>query len=89
MNVQSVLDFFSRRRTAYRVVFSRTSPAAQSVLSDIEEFCCANRTTMNSNDPYELARNEGRRQVWLRITRALNLTPEEQFALAQQKDKPK
>ena len=89
MNVESILDFFRRRYTAYRLVFSRTSPAAQMVLADLEEFCCANSTTMTGNDPIQLARNEGRRQVYLRIIRALNLSPEEQFALAQQKDHPK
>lgn len=86
-NVHRILDFFLRRQRNYQMVFSRTNPADMQVLADIQDFCHANRTTAVSNDPIECAIREGRRQVWLRITRAIHLTPEEQFALAQQKDK--
>lgn len=84
----AVLSFFDRRRTAYRLTFNKVAPAVQMVLADLQDFCAGNETTMRSNDPLELARNEGRRQVWLRIQRAINLTPEEQFDLARKKDKP-
>lgn len=86
MNAERILDFFRTRSRAYKLVFSRTMPASRTVLADLEQFCKANDTTMRSNDPYELARNEGRRQVWLRIQRALNLSPEEQYALLNTKD---
>jgi len=84
----TIVDFFRKRQRAFQMTFSRTSPAAQIVLADLAEFCHTNDTTMRSNDPLALARNEGRRQVWLRINRALNLTPEEQLALAQRKELP-
>ncbi len=83
--VERALAFFSTHSRAYRQVFNRQSPAAQYVLADLAEFAHANDTTMRSNDPLELARNEGRRQVFLRIQRALNLTPDEMFNLARQK----
>jgi hypothetical protein len=79
------MRFFRGHTRAYRQVFNRQSPAVQYVLADMEEFCCANRTTVGATDR-DLAVREGRRQVWLRLQRALNLTPEEMFALARRKD---
>lgn len=87
-SVRRILDYFDRRQRNYQMAFSRNSPPAQQVLADLEEFCHANKTTAVSKDPVECAIREGRRQVWLRITRAIHLSPEEQFVLAQQKDKP-
>ena len=89
MTVESIIDFFRRHRSAYQQVFSTTNPADQHVLADLQDFCCGNRTTAITNDPIQLAIREGRRQVWLRISRAIHLTPEEQFFLAQNKDTPK
>ena len=86
--MDAILGYFRRRRSYYQMVFSRINPADMQVLADLMDFCHANSTTAISNDPVETAIREGRRQVWLRITRAINLTPEEQFDLAQKRDKP-
>ncbi len=83
--VERAVEFFRGHSRAYRTTFNRQSPAAQYVLADLADICHANDTTMRDSDPLELARNEGRRQVFLRIQRALNLTPEEMFDLARQK----
>lgn len=84
---EAMLKFFGFHRRAYQSVFN-SMPAAQYVLGDLIEFCHANTTTMGKTlDPLELARNEGRRQVYLRIQRAINLTPEQQIALVEQKAK--
>lgn len=89
MSIEQIVAFFRRRNSAYMLTFSKNNPAAQMVLCDLEDFCCSMKTTLRSSDPLELARNEGRRQVWLRIIRAINLTPEQQIALASQtKDSP-
>lgn len=84
--MDAILAFFQRRRTSFRLCFG--SPAGRQVLADIRPFCCASSTTATSNDPIQMALREGRRQVWLRIERAMNLTPEEQLAIMDQKDKP-
>lgn len=81
-------NYFGRRRQNYQRTFPKTAPFAMEVLADLEEFCCADRTTAISNDPIAIAVREGRRQVWLRIVRAIHLTPEEQVALVRMKDKP-
>lgn len=81
-----ILAFFNRRRTSYR--FALMSPAGRQVLADLEEFCCANITTARGDSAHEMAVREGRRQVWLRIRRALDLTPEQQLAILSEKDKP-
>jgi hypothetical protein len=81
-----ILEFFHRRRVNFRLTFG--SPAGRQVLAELMEFCCVNTTTSTSNDPFEMAKKEGRRQVWLRLQRALNLTPEEQLAIMSEKDKP-
>lgn len=86
MDAQRVLDFFRRRRNYFRQ--SLMSHAGQQVLSDLQQFCCASATTARGDSAHEMAIREGRRQVWLRIERALNLTPEEMLALTQQKDQP-
>lgn len=82
--VDRAIGFLRGHRRAYQSVFSKHSPAAQYVLADLATFCHANDTTMRGNDPYDLARNEGRRQAFLRIQRALNLTPEEMFDISRQ-----
>lgn len=81
-----VLSFFQRRRTNFRLGFG--SPAGRQILADLGPFCCANSTTAKSNDPIQMAIREGRRQVWLRIERAMSLTPEEQLAIMSEKDNP-
>jgi hypothetical protein len=86
VSVDGIRNFFQRRRTNFRLTYM--SPAGRQVLADLEEFCCASSTTMKTNDPIALARNEGRRQVWLRIRRAINLTADEQLAILSEKDKP-
>jgi hypothetical protein len=78
--------YLQRRRTNFRLCYG--SPAGRQALADLSDFCHATKTTMRGNDPYELARNEGRRQVFLRICRAIDLTADEQLAIMAEKDHP-
>jgi hypothetical protein len=84
--LESIYAFLHRRRVNYRLALM--SPAGRQVLADLSEFCCALRTTAVTSDPIDMAIREGRRQCWLRISRAMNLTVDEQLAIMSEKDKP-
>lgn len=77
---RKTVEFLGGRSRSYQLTFSRTSPAAKIVLADIAKFCRANETCFHA-DPRLHAVLEGRREVWLRITQHLNLTPEELYEL--------
>ena len=64
--------FLSRRRLSYRQVFNPESEATKVVLKDLCDFCRAQDSTFHA-DPRLHAVLEGRREVWLRITKHLNL----------------
>jgi hypothetical protein len=83
---ENIKDFFQRRRTNFRLCYM--SPAGRQALADLMPFCCANKTTAVPGDRDESLRREGRRQVWLRIQRAINLTADEQLSILEQKDHP-
>lgn len=63
---------------AYQVVFA--SPDGKQVLGDLIAYCFGRKTTF---DPHERvhAKNEGRREVLMRITEFCNLSIEEIYAL--------
>lgn len=83
--IERAIEFFRRHKRAYQQVFNKHSPATQYVLADLQHRCYAQRSTAShTNDPIQIARNEGKREIWLVIQRALNLTPEEMFDLARQ-----
>lgn len=69
------------RKRAYDTVFTN-GVDAKIVLKDLAEFCRANQTCFNA-DPRLHAVLEGRREVWLRIQKYLNLTPDELWDLIQ------
>lgn len=66
---------------AYQVLFG--SPAGKAVLADLAPFCRANATCLarpSPGAPIDRERTfalEGRREVWLRIEKFMNLTPDE------------
>lgn len=65
----SLIEPYRKRKAAYQTAF-KTGVGPQ-VLADLVVFCRAFETT--ANDPIL----EGRRQVWIRIMKHLNFTPEE------------
>ena len=75
MNFQ---QFLGRRRTAYIKTFN--SPFGTEVLEDLAHFCRAHETTFH-DDPRAHAVAEGRREVWLRIQKHLQLTDDQLWAL--------
>lgn len=58
------------------------SPDGHAVLADLSRFCHAYATTHCNGDTHGTAQLEGRRQVWLRLTRYLNMTDAELADLA-------
>lgn len=79
-------QFISRRRTAYVKTFTAT-PFGEEVLRDLALFCRANESCFHP-DPRSHAVAEGRREVWLRIQKHLNLTDEELYRLFTSVPKP-
>jgi hypothetical protein len=75
---RATLDFLRRRKQNYQMAFS--SPAGLEVLSDLSKFCRANETCFDP-DPRLHAVAEGRREVFLRIQKHLNLSAEQLHAL--------
>ncbi len=69
------------RKRAYDYVFDTESIDARIVLKDLAQFCRANQSTF-SEDARLHAVLEGRREVWLRIQKYLNLTPDELWEIS-------
>ena len=72
--IDAIKDYLTTRGQAYRQVFKGVY--AERVMTDLARFCRANESTFHPD-----ARTEGvlqgRREVWLRISKHLNLTEEE------------
>lgn len=70
----ATVDFLRARSVNYQLAFG--SPAGKAVLEDLARFCRATETCFHE-DPRLHAVAEGRREVFLRISRHLNLSPDE------------
>lgn len=64
------------RAFAFNRVFDKTNQFTTEVLADLARFCRAHESTFHP-DARVHAQMEGRREVWLRITEHLGLSPEE------------
>ena len=69
-----VKDFLVTRAQAYKRTFSGIY--GERVLIDLASFCRANESTFNPDARAEGVL-QGRREVWLRISKHLNLTEDE------------
>lgn len=76
--VRKAWDYLGRRKRSYCLALK--SPAGQDVLADLAKFCRADDTCFHE-DPRLHAVLEGRREVWLRIQKHLNLTQEQLYAI--------
>lgn len=47
--------------------------SGEHLLADLRKFCFADRATIFSTEPLEMARREGRREVFVRLINLLNL----------------
>lgn len=78
--LQRAKDFLNVRKRAYEFTFNIESVDAKMVLKDLAKFCRADETCFHENDRAH-AVLEGRREVWLRIQKHLNLSSEELWEL--------
>lgn len=76
--IDKAREFLNGRRAAYRATF--LNPRGEEVLADLAAFCRANEPTFDP-DPRVHAILEGRREVWLRIQRHLQLTEDQLWDL--------
>lgn len=76
--LDAIRRIISRRAQDYTLTFE--SVQGQRVLADLAKFCRAHETTFHT-DARAHAVAEGRREVWLRIQRHLNLTDEQLWKL--------
>lgn len=76
MNWEEAMAFFDLKKRHYQLVFNKTQPSDMIVLSDIAKFCRAAESTFH-NDPQTQAYLNGRRDVWLHISKYLNLSVEQ------------
>lgn len=72
--IEKARQFIARRRTAYVKTF--LNPYGDEVMNDLAKFCRANESTFNQ-DARAHAVAEGRREVWLRIQKHLNMSDQE------------
>ena len=79
--IDTVLKYLGQRKTAYHLVFRKDQPADMEVLADLARFCRANESCVVPGDRDRTLLLEGRREVFLRITQHLNLTPEQLYLL--------
>lgn len=64
-----------KRQNDYLNTFDLNSVSAQAVLKDLAKFCRASESTFHADERIH-ATLEGRREVWLRIAKHLNLDQE-------------
>lgn len=76
--LQAARDFLARRSDAYARTFR--SPLGQVVLHDLARFCRAHESAFHT-DARAHAVAEGRREVWLRIQKHLQLTDDQLWQL--------
>ena len=74
--LERLRQFIFKRQHAYLQVFNPDNVYRDTVLKDLAKFCRANDSSFHV-DPRAHAMLEGRREVFLRIQRYLQLTPDE------------
>ena len=80
-SIEATMNFLRGRKNMYKFVFSKTNPAAMSVLEDLTKFCRGAESAAVPGDHDRTMMLLGRQEVFLRIQQHLNLTPEELFQL--------
>lgn len=76
--MSNVINMLDSKSYTYRKTFENVH--GRKVLADLAKFCRADRSCFHENARIHGVL-EGRREVWLRIQKYLNLTPEEIAAL--------
>lgn len=79
--IQDVLEYLMGMKRAYQLTFQLNQPANVMVLEDLQKFCRATESCVVPGDRDKTLILEGRREVWLRMTEYLHLTPDQLYAL--------
>lgn len=74
--VAKAKEFLFNRQKAYQEIFKPDGQLSKVVLEDLAKFCRAEESCFH-DDPRAHALIEGRREVWLRIRKHLDLSSEE------------
>lgn len=82
--LERVKNFIFTRQRDYLVTFDKKNLAAQAVLKDLSVFCKANDSSFHPDQRVN-AIYEGRREVWLRIQKHLNLSTEDLWEIYNKK----
>lgn len=78
---RAALQWTEEKKRSYQLTFEATQPANVEVLEDLARFCRATESCVIPGDHDRTLILEGRREVWLRISEWLNLTPEQLYLL--------
>ncbi len=78
--IEKARAILSSRKMAYTRTFNIESVDARLVLKDLAEFCRADQSTFHQDSRVH-AVLEGRREVFLRIQKYLNLSPDQLWEL--------
>lgn len=74
--ISAIRDVVLQRQAAYKIVFNKDSQHVKQVLQDLARFCRAHDSAFHE-DARVHAMLEGRREVFLRIIKQINLSPDE------------
>lgn len=81
--MSEIRRFWKRKQNAYRLTFGDPHEQGKIVLTDLRTFCFATKTGF-SKDPLEMARNEGRREVFYRIMDFLKIDYDETYNMEEE-----
>ena len=72
-------DLLRERQKAYKITFGGRGATTKIIMDDLRKFCFAEESCFNPDNNRVNELFEGRRQVWLRIKKHLDLEEEELF----------
>lgn len=78
--VEAVKNLIRGRSYAYKMLFHKNNGHARIVLRDLAKFCRAHESTFSADSRLH-AVMEGRREVWLRLQRYINLDEQQLLEL--------
>lgn len=66
-----------KKSRAYKALFNKENVYAKEILKDLRKFCRADAPTFTPGDPHMTSLLEGRREVWNRIMKYIDISEEE------------
>lgn len=69
--------YIFKKSRAYKNVFDGSNEYTKEVIKDLKKFCRADTPTFTQGDPHMTSLLEGRREVWNRIMKYIDISEEE------------